>query len=212
MIWINKGKEPQEWTERRSTPNVKYEAIPELRDALLREQGYICAYCMRRIPATDNGVDTTSKIEHILSRENHPNLQMQYSNMVICCPGCVDGKHLHCDASKGERDLKCSPLKQHAMQAIQYTVSSAEIKSINAKYNAELNDILCLNIELLKKNRKEVWSSVCDRLSKEGWNLTNVRRTLKHFQEKDSEGKFSPYCGIVIYFLERKLKKLEKMM
>lgn len=210
MIWINKGKEPQEWTERCSTPNVKYEAIPELREALLREQGYICAYCMRRIPATDNGVDATSKIEHILSRENHPDLQMQYSNMVICCPGCIDGENLHCDASKGEKDIKCSPLKNDVMHTIRYMVSSAEIKSTNEEYNTELNNILCLNNSLLKQNRKEAWDSVCRQLSKVGWNSTNVRRALKHFREKDNNGKFSPYCGIIIYFLEIKLRKLEK--
>lgn len=210
MIWINKGKEPIEWTKRRLTPNVTYGAISELREALLKEQGYICAYCMRRIPVKDNKSDSTSKIEHILSRTKHSDLQMQYSNMVICCPGCIDGENLHCDASKGEKDIKCSPLKIDVIHTIRYMVSSAEIKSTNEEYNIELNNILCLNNSLLKQNRKEAWDSVCCQLSKVGWNSTNVRRTLKHFQERDSEGKLSPYCGIIIYFLKKKLNKLER--
>ena len=50
MILITKNKEPKEWTEYRNTPGVDYQAIPELVQSLLKEQGYICAYCKRRIP------------------------------------------------------------------------------------------------------------------------------------------------------------------
>lgn len=53
MILITKNKEPKEWTEYRNTPGVDYQAIPELVQSLLKEQGYICAYCMRRIPQQD---------------------------------------------------------------------------------------------------------------------------------------------------------------
>ena len=64
MILINKNQEPKEWTEYCSTPGVTYQSIPELVDALLKEQGYICAYCMRRIPTKD-------KIEGKLTSEDH---------------------------------------------------------------------------------------------------------------------------------------------
>ena len=46
MRTITKSKEPKEWTEYRLTPNTDYQSIPELRQSLLEEQGYICAYCM----------------------------------------------------------------------------------------------------------------------------------------------------------------------
>ena len=49
MILITKNKEPKEWTEYRNTPGVDYQAIPELVQSLLKEQGYICAYCMRAL-------------------------------------------------------------------------------------------------------------------------------------------------------------------
>ena len=42
MILITKNKEPKEWTEYRNTPGVDYQAIPELVQSLLKEQGYIC--------------------------------------------------------------------------------------------------------------------------------------------------------------------------
>ena len=40
MILITKNKEPKEWTEYRNTPGVDYQAIPELVQSLLKEQGY----------------------------------------------------------------------------------------------------------------------------------------------------------------------------
>lgn len=41
MILITKNKEPKEWTKYKSTPGVDYQAIPELVQSLLKEQGYI---------------------------------------------------------------------------------------------------------------------------------------------------------------------------
>lgn len=210
MIWINKGQEPKEWTEKRLTPNATYEAIPELRESLLKEQGYICAYCMRRIPVKDKKIDAKSKIEHIKSREKHEEMQMDYANMVICCPGCIDEKSLHCDASKGEKDLICSPLNLEAMKTISYTASSVEIRSSNSIYNTEINELLHLNISMLKDNRKAAWDGVHTQLNKDGWTAANVRKMLQKFKERDADGNLASYCGVIIYFLERKLRTLEK--
>ena len=112
MILITKNKEPKEWTEYRNTPGVDYQAIPELVQSLLKEQGYICAYCMRRIPTKDkiykkdgvNFVYTNEdhRVEHIKSREQHNDLKLDYTNMVVCCPGHI-GAQDHCDRLKDQR-------------------------------------------------------------------------------------------------------------
>ena len=69
MIQISKNREPQEWTRYKSTPGVVYSSIPELVKSLYQEQGYICAYCMRRIPCKDRiGCELTKedhRVEHI---------------------------------------------------------------------------------------------------------------------------------------------------
>lgn len=209
MIWINKQQEPASWTQRRLTPNVTYEATPELRESLLKEQGYICAYCMRRIPASDAPYENaTSKIEHLLSQENHEDLQMEYSNLVVCCPGRLYG-NMHCDASKEDKDIKCSPLSQDAMRTIQYNTDGT-IKSTNETYNAEINDVLNLNIDILKSNRKALWESVRNRLQSEGlWKKAYVRRVLDEYSSFDSDGQKKPYCGIIIYMLTKKLRQWE---
>lgn len=209
MIYIQKGKEPESWTQRRLTPNAVYEATPDLRSSLLKEQGYICAYCMRRIPVKDGAINATSKIEHVLSRERHPELQMNYNNMVVCCPGKINDGELHCDSSKRENDLLCSPLSVNAMQTIQYNPSDGRIKSSDPNFDKEINDVLNLNTQILMDNRSETWNAVCDFLTSRGWTLTNIRKELNRYQNCNAEGKRIPYCGIVIYFLTKKMRVLE---
>ena len=43
MILIKKGPAPKSWKEYRNTPGADYQSTKDLVDALLREQGYICA-------------------------------------------------------------------------------------------------------------------------------------------------------------------------
>src|SRR5574344_1453224 len=80
MILIRKGSCPQSWRTFARTPGAAFTSAPkdDLRASLIREQGYICAYCMKRI---DLGIDVNgenkTRIEHIKAeskslRENHP--------------------------------------------------------------------------------------------------------------------------------------------
>lgn len=70
MIEIKKGQEHKAWTNRKCTPGVDYNATPELKSALLEEQGYLCAYCMRRISYEN------MKVEHIKSRSVYTDLKI----------------------------------------------------------------------------------------------------------------------------------------
>lgn len=105
METVKKGKEPLAWKQYRTTPGVDYKATPQLSFALLKENGFVCAYCGRRIPCNDpisgqNDEDSnhtlkyrTDKmhIEHVYPREvlNSAAERMDYSNMVACCPGFI---------------------------------------------------------------------------------------------------------------------------
>ena len=228
MILITKNKEPKEWTEYRNTPGVDYQAIPELVQSLLKEQGYICAYCMRRIPQKDklykkdgnNYVLTNEdhRVEHIKSRELHDDLKLDYTNMVICCPGHI-GTEDHCNRQKGAKDISFTPLDQQFIDTIKYN-SDGTIISTNKVYNKEINEVLNLNTELLKKNRKVMLAEVISKLNvdcKKGksWDKKTLERYLSKYSEKhpenDEEGvkeKYYSYCGIVSCFLQKKLRTL----
>ena len=53
MIEIKKGKEPYELLSYRKKARANYDNMDckqTVLESLMREQGYLCAYCMRRIP------------------------------------------------------------------------------------------------------------------------------------------------------------------
>ncbi|MEE1298324.1 MAG: hypothetical protein UHE62_06300 [Muribaculaceae bacterium] len=218
MILINKNQEPKEWTEYCSTPGVTYQSIPELVDALLKEQGYICAYCMRRIPTKDKieGKLTSEdhRIEHIKCRDNHEYLQLKYNNMLICCPGHI-GEDEHCDRKKGNQEISFSPLDSAFINTLTYT-SNGIIASSNPVYNEEINSILNLNTPFLVLNRKNMLKEVIQHINqtckqKKNWNKTALKSILVKYQNKHKDGenqKYYPYCGIVVWFIQKKLNTL----
>lgn len=98
MRCIKKQAEPRsllEWKKRMqldAPQNLTYNNLPttkdaseksirtEIKEALLIEQGYLCAYSLRRI-----SVDSCH-IEHILAQNTHPHLDVDYQNMAVCFP------------------------------------------------------------------------------------------------------------------------------
>lgn len=220
MILIRKNSEPKEWQEYRCTPGIDYQSIPALVDSLLEEQGYICAYCMRRIPCKDrlykkDGItftltDEDHRVEHILSRENHEDKKLVYSNMVICCPGHI-GDEEHCDRLKGSNDITFSPLDRNFIATLSYKTDGGIVSS-NKQYDKEINDILNLNTKLLKENRKNTWEAVKKELIAQNggkpWNKAILSKYVEKYSSLNKQSKKIPYCGVVLFFLQKKLKQL----
>ncbi|MBQ9641109.1 MAG: hypothetical protein IJV06_06075 [Bacteroidaceae bacterium] len=222
MILIKKGKAPAAWVEYSSTPGVDYQAIPELYDSLLKEQGYLCAYCMRRIPVRDR-LDTDAfqvdkeerkwtkedhRIEHFKPRELYPLLKLQYANMFVCCPGYIGGES-HCDRRKGAMEMDLSPLRQEVINTISYKSHDGTILSTNENWNRELNEVLNLNTPLLKLNRKSTLNGVISLLSANGksqWSNNVMNSVLEKWKSLDGDLQRKEYCGIVIWFLEKKIR------
>ncbi len=213
MIVINKRPEPEEWKAKRLTPGFVYEAIPELRQALLKEQGYICAYCMRKIPVKDKTESETSKIEHIKSREQGKKEQdkseLDYDNMVICCPGNINGE-AHCDKSKGSSSIKIPIFNAALQNSISYSSKDGELKSSNTTWNDEINQILCLNNSILKLNRSQTLTGIIEIITKRKWKKAELENKLTEWAEFDGKKEEfrKPYCGIVIWFLQKKLHQM----
>ncbi|WP_159471210.1 hypothetical protein [Dyadobacter sp. 3J3] len=206
MITIRKGREPREWTAKKKTEGFKeYEPIPKLRKALLKEQGNICAYCMREIPLSkrDINLSETSKIEHIKSREFHSDEQLDYDNMVICCPGCIDGND-HCDKSKKSQEISFSPFDPNVQNSITYGSKDGSIRSNREDWDRDINQILCLNNKRLKANRTSVLKGIIELLDKKHWKVAVIQQIIEEWKTPDKDGKMKPYCGIIIAFLEKR--------
>lgn len=200
MILIYKQSEPVVWRNYRQTPNVSYEAKPELRDSLLEEQGYICAYCMRRIGVGD------CRIEHIKCRSKYPDLQLEYKNMVVCCSGKMGGE-AQCDVAKGDKDISFSPMDVVFIDSLSYSTKDGTIKSSSDQWNVELNEVLNLNNRLLKMNRQQALQAFLEILRKQSRPLPFLKKKLIYWQSKN-EGRYSPYCGIVLYYIKKRQKQV----
>ena len=199
MILIEKGSEPNAWMRYRLTQGVEFRAIPELKDSLLKEQGYLCAYCMARIDKDH------MKVEHFKPQSLYPQDIFDYGNLLACCLGKTQ-EESHCDTSKGNAEISLSPLEPSCVNTLSYESGTGAIKSSNEDYNHDL-DTLNLNAHIIKRNRLKVLQGVIQALQSVGFNPGAIRRLLKRWDSVDEEGKRKPYCGIVVYFLEKTLKK-----
>lgn len=193
----------------------------ELHEALLKEQGYICAYCMQRI-------DNSGKIEHWKGQSEHGENSLDYDNMFAVCRGKMGEKTVdfHCDTKRseyqsiGQGDLTLNPTNANHIHSLKYLrngtiyhqnieISTEEDKSKLSLIDIDLQYHLNLNHLYLKDNRAKVYaavSQVLDVLRKtgksQGFIQTQKQKLLRQWQEK-TENRFKPYCGIVVYFLQR---------
>ena len=177
--------------------------VDNLRKQLLQEQGYICCYCMSRIDC-DN-----SKIEHFKPQTHHRNLQIDYQNLFIACSGGEGqrAKEQYCDTKKGESELKKVDLLSSFDGEIAYKKESRGIKiySEDSDLNSDIEQILNLNVNVLYKNRKEIYDNTIARLKQKEFKPDYIKRIINHFKDKHN-GKYEPFCQMIVYFLTKKLK------
>lgn len=214
MKRIEKGKEPKSLEEHRAKGG-DFDGLnkSELREQLLQEQGCICCYCMKRIPESDW---PHSKIEHVKSQKNHPDLQLNYRNLLIACTGNENGTKImrSCDTSKGETDLSFNPsdIAFNIEPMIKY-LSNGEIRSINPTIDYELEKILRLNTKDLIDTRAGYYKIFDDKIRQKG-NEYKGKQIPRSFFETEIEqlltkfgGKFPEFCMVGVYLLRKKLAK-----
>ena len=215
---IRKSAEPKEWTKYKNIPGVQFSGIPALQESLYREQGYLCAYCERRIPVRDKMSTEDHRIEHWHCRDKYPDEVFSYGNLLMCCHGQIGGGESHCDVRKGNDIIEWSPLKKECTDSIRYS-SDGTILSSNARWDKELNEKLNLNHEILKRNREQTLRGVIEGInSKRGkgvsWTQKDVKDQLEKWSNKHDDGNghavYYPFHGIVVCFLKKKLATLSK--
>jgi len=213
----NKHNEPRSLKENRSTPGATYDDCNKeaIRLALLKEQGYICAYCMRRIDNTRQKGIPQTKIEHFIPQTKAIGLSMNYMNMIGVCKGNEDQPELKftCDKKRGSKPLTIDPRKKICEINIAYQPDGI-IYSNNKKIDQELNEILGLNNEILVKNRRNIVEATRNNLNKiyknkrnQTWSKSDLTQAINLWNAK-ANGKHREYCMIAVYYLEKKLARL----
>jgi uncharacterized protein (TIGR02646 family) len=220
MKHIVKGPQPPElgrWNDENERDGAEVgwnqlsgESKDELKSSLLREQGYICCYCEKRISENICGPredDTCSHIEHIKPRSN-PSYQdhvFDYDNLLASCEG---RRHLqqparHCGNRKGgwyDEDLFISPLDPHCESSFIYT-SAGEIKAAgNSGAAQETIKRLGLNIDKLIKLRKSVIDAVVEK--EVGGEVPSPQAEResrrRRYEARDDLGKFQPFYSALM--------------
>lgn len=220
MIKIQKKLEPIELkTFREENPNASFnygltEGVkPAIQKSLCEEQGFICAYCMKRIyPKSDR-----MRVEHFEEQENHKEKTLDYSNMLGVCTGLTSGLY-HCDNFRGKMGygnnapLKYNPssIEDFSKQEISYK-SDGTIISSDKEFNEQLSTVLNLNNEILKENRKAIRNQVIKAIGiiakNKAITKTQLGNILKEWTSKDIEGKYKEYFGVAVEFIEKRLKR-----
>jgi len=221
MIEIKKGKEPDSFVRYKRNPNASYQDMDkdvkkELLESLIREQGHLCAYCMRRIPekrALPYGVSKVS-IEHWFAQNPEDGEDigqgLDYGKMLAVCAGnrgCGNIEDMTCDAKRGNDELKVNPCNPSTLEGIGYRANGQSL-STNAAINEDLNQKLNLNCAAisLPQTRLGVLNEFLKQVKKErpsGDIKLYCSRKLELFTQP-KEYKI-PYIGIIIDWLEKKL-------
>jgi uncharacterized protein (TIGR02646 family) len=176
MIRYVKGVEPpRRLDEQRATPGADFEALgadekQALRDALVRDQGALCAYCQRRISA---GFDAMGRpcmtVEHWAAQASRPDLALTWTNLLGVCRGSAPvppdlrGASLkpHCDVSRANKPLFLHPVEGQGpdpRQHLRYTTDGHVEQA--RPLPPDRNDIetLRLNDARLTRAREEIYT------------------------------------------------------
>lgn len=222
MKFIQKVAEPpllRQWRlENQPTPqNLRYENIPpkakvEIRNSLIQEQGYLCAYTMVRIAAVEKG-----HTEHIFAQSRCHDLEVAYSNMVYCYPGdgaarCSYGAH-HKDAKDISPDDFISPLNASCEARFAFDVTGAVRAREEADGPAKSTiEVLHLNDEQLKIARAAAILQY-PIFKRAGAPLTaaKARKLAADVMTRDARGRFPPFAvavhQVVLKYAERRAAK-----
>lgn len=214
MKSIRKSPEPVSLTTYRNTQAATYGNFPQkqdLRDSLVREQRGVCCFCLSRIRPDLNSM----KIAHWLPQ--NPGLpagvgsDLAYSNLLGACKGNEGqpDQFTHCDTRQKNRLLTRNPANPgHRLEDLIHYGSFGEIKSDDGPFDHDLNEILNLNQDRLKRNRKAVLDGFIAALPNRGVLLrSDLERDLRKWNGESTTTDLEPFCMVVVYWLRKRLRR-----
>ena len=223
MIVVRRGKEPNSLLQfRKHYPDADYETdmpsnvLKDVREQMWEEQRHLCAYCMRKIDSP-----VMERIEHCRPRHPHDEVEhdkkatLDFKWMLGVCYGNslvrgVKPEDKTCDAHRGNKELTINPFDEMSVRKIKYRADGS-IYSEDAEINKDVTETLNLNCQALSlpQTRKKVLMAEKNRIMKkcEGKSQDAFMRELKRtYESLVQERNLTPYCGIIISWLESKLK------
>lgn len=210
MIEIKKQKEPPKLVAHKKKKYATYTNMPmdvhqAVLESLMREQGFICAYCMRKIP--QKGKEPAVTIEHIEAQSSTDiRAALDYRNMLAVCNGNRGNAEnaMTCDARRKNVPLTVNPLKPSTLLGIQYKPDGM-IFSTDENVNRDLTVTLNLNCNDFglvdcRRDALQKMLAVLKEKHSSGDIKLYCAKLLKTYKEESTK---IPYVGILIYWLEK---------
>lgn len=224
MRWIQKRQEPASLARYRQEEAAAWDGMrtnvkDDIRDALLLEQGHLCAYCMRWMYWVKNGPGVSGedlsrrnmKIEHWKPRNLLGEAEkLDYQNMLGVCMGHFEGEEDTCDTSKGRKAITVDPRRQDHIDQISYDMQGGRvlIQSEDSAIHKDLTETLNLNANLLPENRHRAYKALrtaMEKARKEGtFTAKWLEKARHHFETPGKGGKLPEYAGFLLWYLNDK--------
>lgn len=167
-----------------------------LRKSLIKEQGDICCYCMKRISLKN------SHIEHFRPKVFFPDIDLDYQNLFASCNG--DGKIFldeHCGHKKEDwwSEAMISPTESEIETMFRYTLDG-KIHSVSGKPNANIAQEMITHMGLnsfhLQRNRREAIEST-EIFDEADYSEEDIRDFIDYYSNKE-DGVYVPYCMAIV--------------
>lgn len=212
---------------RETTEGARYNggnfSVPQLKERLLEEQGWICAYCMGKIATVED-----AHVEHYCPQKACPDKDLDYMNLLAVCDGLTasyPGKEAfhHCDKTKGKEgkmngDVKLSVLDPRSPDCetmLTYDLNG-NILSVDEDQQVEhdLEKVLNLNNKALIQRRKSTLDRALELMKQEQpvgqWSKTFLEKhkeAWQHLHSRKERESYRPYCMMATWFIEKLLAK-----
>lgn len=237
MIPIQKGKGPEALDQLRLraqeqglSENEAYATLSnplkgEVYQRLMREQGHLCAYCMRALPdqrihPEDKGYVGTY-IEHWVPRSEQSGKALDYHNMLAVCSGGqkpAPGEKtkrrkgcLTCGAHRENTPLTVNPMMPSTLVTIFYH-EDGMIDAKDENVRKDLQQTLNLNCasvgSALPMERKKVLEAIQQDISatiNDPSEFLDRCQEQLAFWESETDPK-TPFVGIILWWLKHQLQ------
>jgi len=197
MKYIEKGKEPNTFTEWKALSNDDWQAEYEsmgseikniVKKALTEDQGFLCCYCQKRL------VFKNSHIEHFKPQKDNNVDPLDYSNMLCSCQNQLKkGEPRHCGNLKEDwfdAELLISPLDADCEKRFTY-FADGNIKSAELNDEAAHKTIKKLGLDIPKLN--DLREKVIEPFIDEDLDQQELKQFVAGYLEKDSQGMFNEF-------------------
>lgn len=194
----------------------------KLREQLLKEQKYVCAYCGQKVLMVENEHGKAQmKTEHFVPQDGTVENDLKYQNLLSCCLGNDNRKgENHCDSMKGDRPLLSitNPstwsfrdkdilysVKNESQEVLLFSSNGAKDKGLTGRTKGCLN----LNHDLLKTDRFSIFKNVIKKQlgeDKSKWEPNQVEDLILKYADT-SDGHHKKFKDFVLWLLEDWIKK-----